>query len=73
MNTKKNIEANQPFQALGTSIAFYAPEGGELSFSVDGVNYSAYEETVEADTNVFVNGVVPGMFFRFSSDIIAKF
>ena len=73
MNTKRNITADTPFQALGTTIAFYTANGGELYFSVDGVNYSAYEETIEADTNVFVNGVIPGMYFKFNSDITAKF
>lgn len=71
MNTKKEIVAGQPWQIMSESVAFYAEEGGTLSFSVDGKTYADYDEAIEADTNVFLNGCVPGMFIKMTTKIVA--
>lgn len=70
MKHRKTIAANEPFQILGYNFAIYCADGGTISFSTDGVNYSDYEETIDADTNVIINGAVCGMFAKITADAI---
>lgn len=73
MNFKKTIPAGEPWQINGDTAAFYTEEAATLSFSVDGKNYADYDEAIEADTNVFVNGCVPGMYLCVNKDVIALY
>lgn len=67
VNRKIELDANMPFQALGNTVGAYVADGGKVYFSVDGINYSEYEETIPADTNVFITNTVSGMYIKFEN------
>ena len=70
VNRKIEMAANAPFQTLGNTVGAYVADGGKLYFSIDGVNYSEYEETIPADTNVFITNIVSGMYIKFENNAL---
>lgn len=67
VNQRIELEAGKAFQALGDTVGAYIENGGKLYFSIDGTNWSEYEETIDADTNVFITNIVSGMFLKFEN------
>lgn len=67
------VNNKQVFQAINTEFSFYVPTGEyTLYMSADGINYTAYHETIQGEDTVVVSGVVPSMYFYIdglSSDI----
>lgn len=58
------INNNQVFQAVNNEFSFYVPSGEyTLYMSADGINYTAWNETIQGDNTVVVGGVVPSMYF----------
>lgn len=58
------IKNNQVFQAVNTEFSFYVPSGEyTLYMSADGVNYTAWDETIIGEDTIVVSGVVPSMYF----------
>lgn len=59
------VKNNQPFQATNTEFSFYAPSGEYILYmSADGVNYTAWNETIIGEDTIVISGVVPDMFFK---------
>ena len=53
------------FQIVAAAFAISPSESGyTLNYSVDGVNWTAYEEATEADKNELVNSPVAGMYYK---------
>lgn len=67
VNQRIELAAGKPFQALGNTVGAYVEEGGKLYFSIDGENWSEYEESIDADTNVFISNIISGMFIKFEN------
>ena len=72
MNSRKNQDANVPFQVLGTTFGAFLETASNLYFSTDGFNYVKYEEEIPAG-NLFVNGCVSGMYCKFDQDATILF
>lgn len=58
------INAEMPFQVLAHSFGVYSEDAYTLNYSVDGINYTAYEEGTPAGEVLFVNGVPKNAFFK---------
>lgn len=64
----KKVIGETPFQVAAHSFGAYSNAGYTLAYSVDGVNYTAYEEATPAGENLFVNGVPKDAFFCLSGN-----
>lgn len=59
------VTGESPFQVFGAAFAISpSAEGYTLNYSVDAVNWTAYDEATEAGKTELVNCPVPGMFFK---------
>lgn len=64
MNTFKII-GEAVFQIVAAAFAISPSASGyTLNYSVDGVNWTAYEEATEAAKNELVNCPVAGMYYK---------
>lgn len=75
---KINVNKEDVFSSRGATMAIAATSAGyTLNYSVDGVNWSAYEEAVPANENLVVTDMVQGMYFKLvgnaDDNVIVKF
>lgn len=63
------VNGQDPFVAPATGFCIGQTSGGyTLEYGVDGVNFTACDEAVEADTDVVVANAVSGMIMRLSGN-----
>ena len=57
------------FQIVAAAFAISPSASGyTLNYSVDGVNWTAYEEATEADKTELVNSPVAGMYYKLAGN-----
>ena len=63
---KKTINAGEPFQVINSHFAAQLPSDCTMSMSLDGTNYSDYEEEIKAGVLQVAN-ICPGTYVKFSA------
>lgn len=71
------INGEQQFSIPTTSFAISpSAEGYTLAYSVDGVNFTEYNNATDAGTNVIVNFASKGLYFKLvgnASDVLVTY
>ena len=75
---KIKVNKEEIFNSYGPTMAISSTESGyTLAYSVDGVNWSQYKDTIPAGENCVVTDLVNGMFFKLigntSDEVVIKF
>ena len=75
---KIKVNKEEVFRCYGSTMAIAATSVGyTLNYSVDGENWTAYEEAVPASENLIVTDMVQGMYFKLvgnaDDNVIVKF
>jgi len=66
---KMIVKGESPFQVPGRAFAISPSlEGYTLNYSVDGVDWTAYEEATASGVTELVNCPVEGMFFKLAGN-----
>lgn len=75
---KIKVNKEEIFNSYGATMAISSTESGyTLAYSVDGDNWSQYEDAIPAGENCVVTDLVNGMFFKLvgntSDEVVIKF
>ena len=64
------IHGEQPFKCLKDTFAVAGTSAGyTLNYSVDKVNWTAWEDETPANEELIVNGVTPYMWFKLAGNV----